>query len=246
MPSIENTNILIIGGSSGIGYAVAEQCLSQGATVHIASSTPTRITTATTTLQSQFPSSSITGHVCDLSTPTVETNLDALLKTAAPLDHIVYTAGDKLPLHPLSSITLETIHAAGHIRFFVPLLLGKLLPKYTKPGYKSSYTLTTGAASQKPFPGWSLIGGYITGLHGMTRNLALDLRPLRVNLVSPGAVDTPMWGEGGVPEGLSRGEGTALGKVGTAEEVAEAYVYLMRDSNATGSVVSSNGGSLLM
>ncbi|KFY09312.1 hypothetical protein V491_08260, partial [Pseudogymnoascus sp. VKM F-3775] len=82
---------------------------------------------------------------------------------------------------------------------------------------------------------------------GLSRSLALDLAPCRVNVVSPGATDTEMWG----PE-ESRAQmremisgATLLGKPGSPEEVGEAYIYLMKDSNATGSIISTNGGSLL-
>jgi NAD(P)-dependent dehydrogenase (short-subunit alcohol dehydrogenase family) len=83
------------------------------------------------------------------------------------------------------------------------------------------------------------------------RGLALDLAPLCVcvNLVNPGATDTELWGEEGSAQRVEMRElvaGTALlGKAGSAEEVAEEYIYLMRDSNATGAIVSSSGGSLL-
>ncbi|KAL4949536.1 short-chain dehydrogenase [Aspergillus filifer] len=228
MPPIKDSTVVIIGGSSGIGLAVASLCLDAGAKVHIASSNPAH------------PNAPITGHVCDLTSDHVERDLVHLFQSAAPIDHIVYTAGDALAIRPLEKINLEAIHKAGHVRFAVPLLVAKLAPQYMVPGYRSSITLTTGSASEKPLPGWSLVAGYLTGLHGMTKSLAIDLKPLRVNLVSPGVVDTPMWGENGVPGGLK--EGTLLGKVGSAEEVAEAYLYLIRDSNATGSVVSTNGG----
>ncbi|KAJ6134024.1 hypothetical protein N7523_000346 [Penicillium sp. IBT 18751x] len=244
MPSIKDTTILIIGGSSGIGYGVAEKALSEHAKVHIASSNASRVQESIKTLQAKFPEAQISGHVCDLAGSDVEKNLEQLLSTVGPLDHIVFTAGDSLPVRPLDTIDLEAIHRAGHIRFAVPLLLAKLAPRFLNPGYGSSITLTTGAGSQKPYPNWSLIAGYLTGLHGMVRNLALDLKPTRVNLVSPGAVETPMWGPAGVSEEMKNA--TALQKVGTIEEVAEAYVYLMKDTNATGSCVSTNSGSLLL
>ncbi|KAL4903567.1 hypothetical protein BDW74DRAFT_155767 [Aspergillus multicolor] len=244
MAPIRNTTVLIIGGSSGIGLGVAEKCLQEGATVHIASSSSTRVTEATTTLQNRYPSAKITGHTCDLSGADAEDRLVSLLAPIAPLDHIVFTAGDPLAIKPLGDIDIAAIHRAGHIRFVVPLLLGKLAPRYVVPGYKSSLTLTTGAIADKPMPNWSLINGYMTGLVGATKNLALDLKPLRVNIVSPGAVATPLWGAQGVPEAV--GENTLTGKVGTVEEVAEAYVYLMKDSNATGACVKTNSGSVLM
>lgn len=247
MPPIKNNTVLVIGGSSGIGYGVAQLCLSEGASVHIASSNPTRITESVESLKQTIPNAQITGHVCDLASPDVEAHLSTLFDAIGgpqTLDHIVYTAGGKIPIAPISEITLDAIQRAGHIRFAVPLLLGKLSQRYLKPGYKSSLILTTGSASQKPFPNWSLLAGYLTGMHGITRSLALDLKPLRVNLVSPGAVHTPLWGPDGVPKAAE--EATALGKAGTVEEAAEAYVYLMRDTNATGSCVDTNGGALLL
>ncbi|KAJ5127792.1 short-chain dehydrogenase [Penicillium atrosanguineum] len=244
MPSIKNSTVLVIGGSSGIGYGVAEKALAEHAKVHIASSNASRVRESTETLQEKFPEEHISGHLCDLADSGVERNLELLLTTIGPLDHIVFTAGDRLSIQPLDSIDLEAIHRAGHIRFAVPLLLAKLAPRFLKPGYGSSITLTTGSGSQKPYPNWSLITGYLTGLHGMVRNLALDLKPTRVNLVSPGVVATPLWGPAGVSDEMKNS--TALRKAGTIEEVSEAYLYLMKDTNATGSCVSTNAGSLLL
>jgi len=94
---------------------------------------------------------------------------------------------------PLSSITLPSIIAAGQIRFFAPLIVAKIGSKHLNPGPESSIVLTTGAVAERPHEGWSVIASYAAGLYGMTRNLALDLRPVRVNCVSPGAVDTELW-----------------------------------------------------
>lgn len=245
MAPIKDATVLVIGGSSGIGYGVAQKCLSEGATVHIASSNASRVQESTNSLKHTIPAARITGHVCDLAGQDVEVRLKNLLDAIGPLDHLVFTATEKLSITPLENIDIEAIYRAGHIRFVVPLLLGKLAPKYLKPGFQSSLILTTGSASEKPMPNWSLVVGYATGLHGMTKSLALDLKPLRVNLVSPGAVETPLWGPSGVPEDIKKNY-TALGKAGSVDEVAEAYVYLMKDTNATGSCVSTNGGSLLL
>lgn len=167
MPSIKDSTILVIGGSSGIGYGVAEKCLAEGAKVHIASSNASRVSESTGSLKRKIPAGDIFGHVCDLADQDVEKNLERLLATVRPLDHIVFTAGDNLAIQPLDSIDLDSIHRAGHIRFAVPLLLEKLAPRFMKSSFRSSFTLTTGSASQKPLPKWSLIAGYRTGLHGI-------------------------------------------------------------------------------
>lgn len=93
------------------------------------------------------------------------------------------------------------------------------------------------------------MASYASGLHGMTRNLALDLAPMRVNLISPGAVLTPLWDC--IPEDTRESflkdtkAKCTTGEVGRPEDVAESYLYVMRDWNVSGSVIDTNGGSLL-
>lgn len=251
-PHPTNTNF------TGIGYAVAEASLEFGCTVTISSSNPDRVAKAVSKLQASYPSSSnrISGHACNLNDEvTLESNLAALLdettaKNSNKLDHVVFTAGDALASAKLADVDMAFIKKAGMVRFFAPMLLGKLLPAYIRPGPDSSYTITTGAVSEHPIPDWSVVGSYATGLHGLTRQFALDLKPLRVNLISPGAVETELWDR--LPED-KRGEimegfvsKMATGRVGRPEDVAEGYLYCMRDGNLTGSVISSNGGSLVM
>lgn len=135
MAPIKNSTVLVIGGSSGIGYGVARKCLTEGANVHIASSNASRVQESIESLKQTTSDAQITGHVCDLAGQDVESHLEKLLNAAGPLDHLVFTAGDKLPIKSLDSIDLDDINRAGHIRFAVPLLLGKLAPRFLKPGF---------------------------------------------------------------------------------------------------------------
>lgn len=84
----------------------------------------------------------------------------------------------------------------------------------------------------------------------MTRGLALDLKPIRVNLVSPGAVNTELWGHmtAEQKEGMFKelSKKIPVGKVGSVEDVAESYLYLMKDRNVTGAMISTSGGHLLV
>lgn len=152
----------------------------------------------------------------------------------------------------LADVNLAKMKQAGMLRFFGPLLVAKYAPKYLNPGPKSSIILTTGVISQKPLPGWSVINSYATGAQGMTRGLALDLKPIRVNLVSPGWVDTELWANSGLT-GYAKThmlESVAAklptGNIATPEMLTEAYLYLLKDPNITGSMISSNGGALLI
>ena len=251
---LHSHRILIIGGTSGIGYAVAEASLEHGAHVIISSSSPQRIQSALSSLRQSYPSTTkdpdrLQAFPCDLASPAVESNLTNLLSHCCPtsggdgggdadadhpptprlLDHIVFTAGDKLAIGSLSEISLEAIHRAGQVRFAAPLLLAKLAPRYLAAGPRSSITLTTGAVSEKPIADWTLNGAYGAGSHGLMRGIALDLRPVRCNLVSPGLVDTEMFDNLKAAEGGKRWEEFSgkwarkmtTGRVGRREDVAE-------------------------
>jgi NAD(P)-dependent dehydrogenase (short-subunit alcohol dehydrogenase family) len=246
---LANKHVLIIGGSSGIGYAVAEASLSCSASVTISSSSAPRIKAAIASLQASYPGSHVRGFPCDLSKPSLEADLTALFEQVGRVDHIVFTAGDALATVPLQDATLERIHAAGQVRFFAPLLVAKVGSKYLGAGPECSITITTGSVAERPRPDWSIVAAYAAGLHGMVRNLALDLKPVRVNLVQPGVVATPLWR---MPDEVKAEmfedvrQKVPTGRVAGPEEVAEAYLWLMKDWNVTGTVATSDSGSHLV
>ncbi|KAJ4118427.1 hypothetical protein NW760_008423 [Fusarium oxysporum] len=251
MPPIKGQSLLVIGGSSGIGAAVAKLALAEGLRVSIASSDPDRVSNKVASLKKDFPGGNITGHVADVSQDNVEARLEKLLTdvttaNGTPLDHIVYTA-IRINLKPVSEVTRDYLRDSTQFGYVTPLLLAKLAPGFLKRDYTSSLTFTGGQVGEKPIQGYTIGSMYAAGLYGMVRNLALDMAPLRINQVSPGPTDTELWGPEEhrkmLKEAVSR---TALlGKPGSAEEVAEAYIYLMKDSNATGALISTSGGVLL-
>ena len=239
----------------GIGYCVAEALVENGAHVVVSSSNPSRVEQTVSRLKKAYPSASsrVRGHACNLGDEaTLDANIMDLLEKTGKVDHIVHTAGDSLAMKPLSEIDMEQVKQAGLVRFFSPLLIAKHAPKYLTGGPNSSFTMTTGAVSDRPIPQWAVINSYATGLQGMTRGLALDLKPIRVNLVSPGAVQTELWENAGFSEEAKKGmfqemiKKVPTGHIGTPEELAECYLYLMKDTNITGTMISSNGGSLLV
>ena len=250
---LSGARILIIGGTSGIGYSVAEASLESGASVVLSSSQESKIKSSIDTLLNTYPSAKdrVSGHACNLAVPVLEENIQQLFEETGTVDHIVFTAGDALSTTPIGEATLEKIQQAGMVRFFAPLLVAKYAPKYLSAGPASSLTLTTGSASEKPVAGWSIPASYASGLHAMTRNLAVDLAPIRVNLISPGVVETPVWDhmmskeqfEGFKAEWNKK---LTTGQFGQPEDVAEAYLFVMKDKNCTGTMVSTNGGGLLL
>ncbi|TVY27556.1 Short-chain dehydrogenase/reductase [Lachnellula hyalina] len=243
-------HVLVIGGTSGLGFAVAEAAIESNARVTVSSSSNSKIEASLASFKKSYPGATVAGYPCDLSKPTVEADLEALFKQVGQVDHIVVTAGDKLAVAPIQEVTYERIISAGQVRFVAPILIAKVGSKYLNKGPESSIVLSTGSVSQRPNPGWSVVASYAAGLHGLTRNLALDLKPIRVNLVSPGAVDTELWKD--YPEEVKRGffkefsDKVPTGHVGKPEEVAECYLWLMKDTNATGVVADTSAGSLLV
>ena len=251
---LDGARVLIIGGSSGIGFGVAEACVEFGvASLSIASSRESRINDATARLKQSYPDSKtqITGYTCNLSNEqTLEENIKNLFSMVGTVDHLVFTAGDTPPTRDLSELSFDFIKQAGMVRFFAPLLVAAHGFKNMARNSHSSITLTTGASSERPILGWPVACSYLAGLHGMTRSLALDLKPVRVNLVSPGGVDTEMWDvlDPVVRAGLMKdlAAATTTGRLGTVEDIAEAYMYCMRDRNVSGTLISTNGGRLLV
>jgi len=251
MPSVSGQSILILGGSSGIGFAVAKLCLEQAARVAVASSSQTKVDDAVKRLMLQVPQAQHkpTGHTIDLNSEAVENNLEQLFsdvtdKGAEPLDHIIVTAG-KPDVRPLKDASLSYLAKSAQLPVFVSIIVAKLALKFLREGYSSSIIFTSGQVAEKPMAGYSVFAGYASAQYGLTRNLAVDLAPRRVNLVAPGATETELWGEYRDMMREMSSKASLLGKPGLPEEVAEAYLYLMKNTDATGSIVSSNGGSTL-
>ncbi|KAI6087398.1 putative short chain dehydrogenase/ reductase [Hypoxylon rubiginosum] len=247
MAPISGQCILVIGGSSGIGFSVAKLALAESVRVVIASSNETKIRYAITRLKEEFPAGNVSGFTIDLAGEDPETQLEKLFSHASalgPLDHIVYTAG-RAEAKPIAEVDLESAIRLARVPFFVPVLVAKLAPKYLRSKYTSSITFTSGQVAEKPIPGYSLLSGYATALHGLARNLAVDLAPLRVNVVAPGPTETELWGNYRDILRKAASEGSLTGRPGSPDDVAEAYIYLMKNVDATGAIVSSNGGTIL-
>jgi NAD(P)-dependent dehydrogenase (short-subunit alcohol dehydrogenase family) len=252
MPPITGSNILVIGGSSGIGAAIAKLAAAeQDVTVSIASSNPARVEKTVQRIRSAVPTAQIRGYRVDVGGEDAEAQMEKLLKevtaaTGRPLDHIVYTAV-RLQFKFLQDVTVDFLRGDSQFLVIVPLLIAKVAPSYMVKSYRSSITFTSGRIAEKPLKGAAVLAAWGTALLGITRTLALDLAPIRVNVVSPGTTDTEIQGSGEerVKKMAAVAETALLGKVGMPDEVAEAYIYLMKDSNTTGSCVSTSGGDVL-
>lgn len=249
---LKGAHVLVIGGSSGLGFAVALAALDQGAHITVASSQKVKVDRALARLREASPNhpTTIQAFVCDLSQPSeLEGNLAALFEAAtstAKLDHIVLTAGDAVPIKPIADTSVPEMLAAAHVRCLGALVIGKIAPKYINAGPKSSITFTGGVMSHRPMLNWTLQAAWGSAVEGATRGLSVDLAPIRVNCVSPGAIETELFdnvppaARGAVLDGYR--DWSLLGALGAPDEAAESYVYLMRNSFVTGTTSLVDGG----
>lgn len=249
------TNVLVLGGSSGIGFCVAEQALSQGASVVISSSQQSKVDAAVQRLQESIPDAArrVRGLVCVLGDVTAtQSNLNTLLESVTQtqkLDHIIITAGVGHARKPLADHSLDELQTVGNVRFFGSMILGSLASKYMKVATTSSLTFTTGTMTARPHKDWVLTAAYSSGVEGLMRGLSVELAPIRVNVVSPGAVLTELFD--GYPKDKMPAlmqmyrEASLTGSVATPEDLSEAFLYLMRCSFVTGTALQVDGGRLM-
>jgi NAD(P)-dependent dehydrogenase (short-subunit alcohol dehydrogenase family) len=236
---LDGTRVLVLGGTSGIGMATAELAARQGATVVVASSRATSVERALAALPA-----GARGEVADLTDPAA---VRALVAHVGPIDHLVFTAGEALTLLPVAGMDLDAARAAFGLRYFGALAAVSAAADHLRPG--GSIVLTTGTAAWRPGPGWSVAASICGAVVSLTRALAVELAPVRVNAVAPGVTRSPLWSamddDARAALYAGAGAGVPLGRVGEVDEVARAYVHLMTSTYATGTVVTVDGGSVL-
>jgi NAD(P)-dependent dehydrogenase (short-subunit alcohol dehydrogenase family) len=238
--SLKNKRVIVLGGSSGIGLAVASQAASQGAEVVIASSNSERVRKAITII-----GEGAQGHTLDLSK---EEAIQRFFEEVGDFDHLVFTAGDGLQINELATADLKKARQAFELRYWSALAAVKYGSPHIRRG--GSIVLTTGIASLRPLKGW-VFGASVCGANdALTRALAVELAPIRVNAVSPGVVRTDLWRNMSEQERKhlyeSVGRSLPVGRVGEASDIALTYLYLMQESFSTGQIVVVDGGTVLV
>ena len=233
--------------------SVAQGLIEFGATVYLSSSRETKVKECVESILADYPTAKgrVFGHPCDLSSPNVEANIEQLFEIVGNVDHIVFMAGERLPTVPVEELTLDKMQKTFHIRSFAAMLTAKVGSRYLKKDRSSSFTLTTGSICDKPIAGgWAMLAAIGAGTTGLARQLAFDMAPIRVNAVAPGVVETDFWSGMGTEQAeayLKDHESKVpTQKVGKPEDVAEVFLYLLRDQNATGVVLHSNSGVFLV
>ncbi|KAE8220388.1 hypothetical protein CF319_g6083 [Tilletia indica] len=246
--TLKGSKVVIIGGSSGIGFGVAQHLIEEGASVVVASSSKDKVDKAVARLndaetQYNADSSRVEGYTVNLAGSGAEDSLKELFKQIGKFDHLVYTAGILNP-RPIKDQTYQSIIETGDVRFTSAILAVKtaVYGGYLQDG--GSIVMTTGSAYQYPTPDWSVLSAYCGAALSLTRAFALELSPrnIRVNCVSPGPIKTELWSS--IPAEVEKHLAAKVltGKVGTVEDIALTYVALIKNKNINGETVNDDGG----
>jgi NAD(P)-dependent dehydrogenase (short-subunit alcohol dehydrogenase family) len=238
--ALNEKSVVVLGGASGIGLATALAAAARGAVVTVTSRSGERVAQAVRRI-----GGSARGEVVDLEN---EEETRALFERVGAVDHLVYTAGDELLLSPVAQLDLAAARRSFEVRVFGALGAVKHAAARIRSG--GSIVLTHGIAGARPSAGWAVGAAVCGAMDALTRALAVELAPVRVNAVSPGFVRTPLWSA--IPEAqreaLFREAGSKLltKRVGEAAELAEAYCYLMENTFTTGQTLVVDGGGVLV
>jgi NAD(P)-dependent dehydrogenase (short-subunit alcohol dehydrogenase family) len=237
------SHVLIIGGSSGMGLALAELLLADGAQVTIAGRSPDRLAAAVKQLDQPGRL-----RACQVDI-THEDKVQRLLADAGQLDHVVVTAADAVGAYaPVAEFDFDAAQAIVDTKLLGPWLVAKHAGPNLAPG--ASITFTSGIAAYRPGPGASMIAAANGALEALARALALELAPIRVNVVSPGWVDTPIWdtiaGDNKTERLAAMAKRLPVGRIGQPIDIAEAFVALINNGFITGTLVHVDGGHRLV
>ncbi|TCU13494.1 SDR family oxidoreductase [Rhizobium sullae] len=240
---IANSRILIVGGGSGMGLALAKRSLAAGAEVIIAGRNADKLRRVSEDLQN--PEALRTAAI-DIAH---EDQVADLFRRIGRLDHIVSTAADIEGAYELlPSLDLRAAQRVVESKIYGPLLLAKHgAPLLSANG---SITFTSGIAAYRPSARGSVVAAVNAALEGLVRALAVELAPIRVNAISPGWVDTPIWtvvaGDKKDDTLSAMAERLPVGRVGRADDIADAIGFLMGNGFTTGTVLHVEGGHRLI
>jgi NAD(P)-dependent dehydrogenase (short-subunit alcohol dehydrogenase family) len=232
MIDFAHKRILVIGGTSGMGFATAKLAKSLGASVTIASRTAERIERATLAL------GEVEGVRLDVTDAAAVENFFS----QSVWDHVVVTGSD-VRIAAVRELPLEAARASFDSKFWGFYHVARAAK--INPG--GSLTVIAGFLATRPAAGRALMGAINGALESLVQGLALELKPIRVNAISPGMVETEMW-SGMTAEARETAFAKArasypAGCVGKPEDIARQILLLAATPFATGTIVTLDGGA---
>ena len=236
MNRLADRTVVIIGGGSGIGLEVARRAALDGAKVHLGGRTAAKLADAASAI----------GATWQVVDTTDQDSLAAFFGAVDRVDHL-FTPGASYVVGPMRELSDEDAASPFETKFWGQYHAVKHAVPRLAPD--ASIVLMSGAASVRP-PGAA--PAYVAcnaAIEGLGRGLAVELAPVRVNVVAPGTIDGNLWA--GRPTAVREASfaqysrDTLLHRVGRESEVADAVLYLFGNSYTTGSTLYPDGGYAL-
>jgi NAD(P)-dependent dehydrogenase (short-subunit alcohol dehydrogenase family) len=234
--------VLVIGGGSGIGRAVARQALAKGYEVAIAGRTAERLQQAARELGR--------GTQAVVVDARDESALRGALERHGPVDHLVTTVGPGSPKQRYATFLEQPTDDARALfenKFWAQYLCAKQGAPFVRAG--GSITLFGGGAARKPVRGMAALAAVQAATEGLVRGMAIDLAPLRVNAVAPGRIASNSFDAMPAAEREKMlkawADGLPVRRIGEVDDAAEAALYLMGNRYTTGNVLYVDGGHYL-
>ncbi len=237
MASLDGKKVVVFGGGSGAGLAAAKLCSENGAELVIAGWAATKVDPK----KEGFAGNVTTKDVDGKDVAALKAFFDAL----GAFDHLVITAGQTNRGGSfLDDITDAKFRETFDGKFWVQVNVAHAGARHIRPG--GSVTFFSGGANRRALRGMVNIAAVNGALDAIVPTLALELAPTRVNSISPGTLRTTYWaGVGDAQlEQIFGNMAKALpaGRVGTADDIAQAVLFLLTTSFVTGSVLAVDGG----
>jgi len=226
--------VAVVGGSSGIGLGVARAARAAGAEVFVCSRDPSRA------------GASLDGLRALAIDVTDDASVDRVFGQLGSVDHLVCTAASGFPAG-LFRVPADDVRALMESKFWGQYRCARAAaPILARDG---SITFTSGIRSRRPARGTEAFTAVNMAVEGMGRALAVELAPVRVNVVSPGTVETPVFDFMPAEVRTKRLAGaagqTTVGRVGQPAELAEIFLMCMTNGFLTGGVIDVDGGAML-
>ncbi len=238
MNNLKDKHVVIIGGTAGIGLATAIAAAEQGAKVWAAGRSEANLKRAEEAAQGKFEVRQADTHDAQ--------SLEAIFKEAGTIDHLVSAAiGGERTLKPFLEQTEEQFKAAYDKLWGYAKVVRTGAPYLAEDG---AITLVSGSPARKIKPAQSPLSCVGASVENLVRCLAVEMAPIRVNVVSPGTISTAMFDWMGDEKQDKLGAMTAshlIKRPGTAAEVAEGLLFVMNNRFVTGTTVDVDGGRIL-
>ncbi|WP_055525170.1 SDR family oxidoreductase [Streptomyces graminilatus] len=232
------TDAIIIGGGSGMGLVLARTLLAEDMNVTIVGRSADRLSTARAELERP-------GHG-QISTITAdmgrEEEVAGLFAQVERVEHVAVTAADATGVY---GRTADVATATARAIVDTKLLGAWLVGKHAAGRVTGSITYTSGINAYRPNGSNTIMAAANGALASLAYGLAIELAPARVNVISPGWVDTPIWDQLGMDKQAAFAALAArlpARRVGTPDDIAQAFLSVMRNGFITGTVLHVDGG----